>query len=44
MKNLKKLNKEQLKSVYGGEPKKYCVFCERLNKLVCSEAHIVQCP
>jgi bacteriocin-like protein len=44
MKNLKKLNKEELKTVYGGSPKIYCVFCERLNKTVCSEAQISQCP
>ncbi|REC67975.1 protein with bacteriocin-type signal sequence [Chryseobacterium flavum] len=44
MKNLKKLNKSQLKSVYGGAPKIYCVYCERLNKTVCSEAQISQCP
>ncbi|WP_449386651.1 bacteriocin-like protein [Chryseobacterium antibioticum] len=31
MKNLKKLTKTDLKSVYGGEPKKYCVYCERIN-------------
>ncbi|SHL68699.1 bacteriocin-like protein [Chryseobacterium polytrichastri] len=44
MKNLKKLNKAELKSVYGGQPKKYCVYCERLNQTVCSEVPIAQCP
>ncbi len=44
MKNLKKLSKTDLKSVYGGQPKKYCVYCERLNKTVCSEVPIAQCP
>ncbi|HAO08742.1 MULTISPECIES: bacteriocin-like protein [Chryseobacterium] len=44
MKNLKKLSKTDLKSVNGGQPKQYCVFCERINKLVCSEAQISQCP
>lgn len=44
MKNLKKLNKQELKSVYGGAPVIYCIRCERLNYTYCSEAHIVQCP
>ncbi|WP_431609833.1 bacteriocin-like protein [Chryseobacterium sp. 'Rf worker isolate 10'] len=44
MKNVKKLTKSDLKSVYGGEPKKYCTFCEWANKVICSDVPIVQCP
>ncbi|WP_084681418.1 bacteriocin-like protein [Chryseobacterium soli] len=44
MKNLTKLSKTALKSVYGGQPKKYCVYCERINQVVCSEVPIGQCP
>ncbi|MBV8327574.1 protein with bacteriocin-type signal sequence [Chryseobacterium sp.] len=44
MKNLKKLTKSDLKSVNGGEPKKYCVFCDWMNQVVCSEVPIGQCP
>ncbi|WP_081411615.1 bacteriocin-like protein [Chryseobacterium gregarium] len=44
MKNLKKLNRTDLESVYGGQPKQYCVYCERLNKTVCSTVPIGTCP
>ncbi|MDV7696100.1 protein with bacteriocin-type signal sequence [Chryseobacterium soli] len=44
MKNVTKLSKTALKSVYGGQPKKYCVYCERINQVVCSEVPIGQCP
>ncbi|UOU97414.1 bacteriocin [Chryseobacterium daecheongense] len=44
MKNLKKLTKEDLKKVSGGAPKKYCVYCEWMNAVVCSEIPISQCP
>jgi bacteriocin-like protein len=44
MKNLKKLTKAELKSVNGGAPKQYCVYCERLNQTVCSTVPIAQCP
>ncbi|WP_419870734.1 bacteriocin-like protein [Chryseobacterium sp. CT-SW4] len=44
MKNLKKLTHHELKTINGGVNPKYCVYCERLNKTVCSDIPIAQCP
>ncbi|WP_406567626.1 bacteriocin-like protein [Chryseobacterium oryctis] len=44
MKNFKKLSKTELKSVNAGEKKLYCFYCEWMDKVICSEIHLSQCP